>query len=210
MTVSSLVVGIIGIRYAMSQEPFWEPSKFIPVMGMLLGNSMNGVAIGLGSTLRQLSEQREKIENYLAFGASRWEAARPVAMEAIRIAMLPTINDMSVIGLISIPGMMTGQIIAGAPVMNAVKYQQIIMFMITASVALSVLASVFLCVYTCIDKTHRLRTDRITEKQPWLYLKWHLLLKNLSLFSRKIGNFICACFNRQISDESRPLLRSGI
>ena len=136
------MIGIIGSRWAMNQKTFWLPEVFIPTMGMLLGNTMSGMAVALSSCLSSVSHQKEQIETYLAFGASRWEAGRSIAIEAVRLSMLPTINQMSVIGLISIPGMMTGQILGGAPVSNAVKYQQIIMFLISASTALGVLSAV--------------------------------------------------------------------
>lgn len=140
--LSTLVVGIIGARFAMKQNPFWLPEIFIPTMGMLLGNAMSGMAVALSSCLSSVGTRKEQIETYLAFGASRWEAGQSIAIEAVRLSMLPTINQMSVIGLIAIPGMMTGQILGGAPVSNAVKYQQIIMFLISASTALGVLSVV--------------------------------------------------------------------
>ncbi|CAG8466952.1 14878_t:CDS:2 [Funneliformis mosseae] len=65
--------------------------------------------------------------------------------------------------------MMTGQIISGAPIMVAVRYQQIIMFMISASTALGVLTSIIVCVFSCIDSSHRLRTDRISSSKPWIF-----------------------------------------
>lgn len=145
--VSTLLIGIIGSRFAMEQNPFWIPETFIPTMGMLLGNMMSGMAVALSTCLSSVSTRKEHIETYLAFGASRWEAGRSIAVEAVRLAMLPTINQMSVIGLISIPGMMTGQILGGAPVMSAVRYQQIIMFLISASTALGVLTAV---IVSCI------------------------------------------------------------
>ncbi|KAH8552321.1 UPF0014 family [Umbelopsis sp. PMI_123] len=142
MTTSTLLVGIIGSRYAMAQDPFWTPEKFVPTTGMLLGNLMSGMAVAIGSCLSSLSDGQEKIETYLSYGATRWEAGLSVATESVRLAMLPTINQMSVIGLIAIPGMMTGQIMGGASVLQAARYQQIIMFMISASTALAVLTAV--------------------------------------------------------------------
>lgn len=147
MTMSTLLVGIIGSRYAMAQDPFWTPEKFIPTTGMLLGNLMSGMAVAIGSCLSSLSDGQEKIETYLSYGATRWEAGLSVATESVRLAMLPTINQMSVIGLIAIPGMMTGQIMGGASVLQAARYQQIIMFMISASTALAVLTAVVVSVF---------------------------------------------------------------
>lgn len=145
--ISTLVISIVGARWAMKQKPFWIPEVFIPTMGMLLGNAMSGMAVALGSCLSSVSQQKEQIETYLSFGASRWEAGQSIAVEAVRLSMLPTINQMSVIGLIAIPGMMTGQILGGAPVSNAVKYQQIIMFLISASTALGVLSAVVVSMF---------------------------------------------------------------
>jgi uncharacterized protein (TIGR00245 family) len=189
--LSTMVIGIIGSRYSLNQERFWKPQIFIPTMGMLLGNSMSAIAVGTSYALNQFSEQKERIEMYLSFGASRWEAGRPVAIEAIRLAMLPTINSMSIVGLISIPGMMTGQIIGGAPIMDAVKYQQIIMFMISASTALSVLMSILACVLTCIDNSHRLRIDRISNSKPWLFVKKDELLGSIKRGIISLKGILC-------------------
>ncbi|CAI2193313.1 14789_t:CDS:10 [Funneliformis geosporum] len=205
--LSTMVVGIIGSRYALNQEEFWDPQIFIPTMGMLLGNGMSAIAVGTSYALNQFSEQKEKLEMYLSFGASRWEAGRPVAVEAIRLAMLPTINSMSIIGLISIPGMMTGQIIGGAPIMVAVKYQQIIMFMISASTALGVLSSIVVCVFSCIDSSHRLRTERISSSKPWIFAKKDELL-NI------IRRGICFLWKRpkkvNVEEESLGLLSNRV
>ncbi|KAG0174374.1 hypothetical protein DFQ30_004687 [Apophysomyces sp. BC1015] len=166
---STLLIGIIGSKWAMQQEPFWVPETFIPTMGMLLGNLMSGMAVALSSCLSSVGSNKEQIETYLAFGASRWEAGQSIAVEAVRLAMLPTINQMSVIGLISIPGMMTGQILAGANVMNAVRYQQVIMFLISASTALGVLSAVVVCIRIMIDHRHRLRPERIINARASLF-----------------------------------------
>ncbi|ORX95816.1 UPF0014-domain-containing protein [Basidiobolus meristosporus CBS 931.73] len=161
MFCSTLLIGLIGNAFAMNVSPVWTAHKFIPTLGMLLGNCMTGMALGISSCLNQFCDNKERLEMSLGLGASRWEAGRPVAVEAIRVAMLPTINSMSVMGLISIPGMMTGQILGGAPVMDAVKYQQIIMFMIAASTSLGTLGAVLTCISICLDSDHRLRLDRI-------------------------------------------------
>lgn len=94
------------------------------------------------------------LETRLAYGASRFEASLPLAVEAIRVALIPVITQLSVMGMINIPGMMTGQIMAGAPMMQAVIYQQSIMFMVAASSTLGVIMAVTVCqslsLYTCV------------------------------------------------------------
>lgn len=126
------------------------PELFIPTIGLLLGIASGAMAVGLTTCLSKATQQSEQIETYLSYGATRWEAGKQVAIEAIRVAMLPSINSMSVIGLITIPGAMTGQILGGAPIMNAVRYQQIITFMISATTSLCVLSVVYVSKITPI------------------------------------------------------------
>jgi hypothetical protein len=75
----------------------------------------------------------------------------------------------SVIGLVSIPGMMTGAILGGASIPQAVRYQQIIMFLISANTTLAVTMSVLICLVVCLDGNHRLRPDRVTGGKPWMW-----------------------------------------
>jgi len=89
----------------MNADPFWEPARFIPTYGMLLGNMMASVALAVNYCLDMIALHKDQIELRLSFGATWWEASRPVAVEALRLAMLPTLNAMSVMGLITIPGM---------------------------------------------------------------------------------------------------------
>ncbi|KAI7862673.1 hypothetical protein BDF14DRAFT_1853026 [Spinellus fusiger] len=191
--LSTLVIGILGARWAMRQDPFWIPETFIPTMGMLMGNMMSGMAVALSSCLTSVTTNKEQVETYLSYGASRWEAGRFIAVEAVRLAMLPTLNQMSVIGLISIPGMMTGQILGGAPVANAVRYQQIIMFLISASTALGVLSAVMACLRCVIDSHHRLRPELILhgnaslrlDLQAFFMLGWNKANQCFSPLSQK-------------------------
>jgi len=124
---------------------------------------------------------------YLSFGASRWEIGKKLLLKpGLRLALLPTINQMrshhpshqdrttltgSVIGLVSIPGMMTGAILGGASISQAVRYQQIIMFLISATTTLAVTMSVVACLIVCIDSNHRLRPDRVSFEKPWMW-RW--------------------------------------
>ncbi|KAJ3211380.1 kinesin-like protein Klp5 [Dinochytrium kinnereticum] len=166
------ILGLVlkpGNYFAIQAAPWYRARDYVTILGMLLGNSMSGVAVGLSSTLTQISEHKERIEFYLAHGASRWEAAKPIGVEAIRLALLPTLNAMSVMGLISIPGMMTGQILGGASIDDAVRYQQIVMFMITSCCGLATVSTVVICLYICFDDCARLRLDRIhaVSKTNW-------------------------------------------
>lgn len=153
---STLMIGIIGTRWAMREKQFWVPEIFIPTMGLLLGMAASSMAVGLDSCLSEVFKNQGRLETYLAFGATRFEAGRSIATDAVRLAMLPTINQISIVGFITIPGTMTGQILGGAPIMNAVRYQQVISFMITASSGLAVLAVVAVrMIFNCQTKPKR-------------------------------------------------------
>ncbi|KAI9268067.1 UPF0014 family [Phascolomyces articulosus] len=142
LLVSNVFIAFLGSAFALQEKPFWAPSKFIPIVGMLLGNTMSSIAMATEQCLDNLTLNGPILETRLSFGATRFEAARPLAVEAIRVSMLPVITQLSVMGLINIPGMMTGQIMAGMDIKDAVIYQQCIMFMVAASSALGVVMAV--------------------------------------------------------------------
>jgi putative ABC transport system permease protein len=93
------------------------------------------VSLSLDYLLETFAEKRHEIENELALGATSWEAAREPLAGAIRRGLIPQINAMNIVGIVSLPGMMTGQILAGADPLQAVKYQIVVMFMVTAAAA---------------------------------------------------------------------------
>jgi ABC-type iron transport system FetAB permease component len=88
-----------------------------------LGNTISGISVGLGVVIDELSAGANRVEKLLALGATRWEATRAPVRRAVRLAMTPLLNQMSVVGLVSIPGMMTGQILAGSDPSDAARYQ---------------------------------------------------------------------------------------
>ncbi|CUA70582.1 UPF0014 membrane protein [Rhizoctonia solani] len=165
MAISTIPVSIIGTRFAMSETEFWAAEKYIPILGMLCGSTISGIVVATTSVLKELHENRDKVETYLAFGASRYEACKPIATSALRLALTPTINQMSVIGLISIPGMMTGAILGGASVDQAAKLQMVIMFMINACTTLASIVGMFSALYRAVDDCARIRSDRIFSEK---------------------------------------------
>ncbi|OBZ66192.1 hypothetical protein A0H81_13800 [Grifola frondosa] len=174
MLGSTIPVSIIGIRFAMSVDPFWRPDQYIPVVGMLCGSTISGIVVSVTYVLKELYENKDKVEMYLAFGASRFEACKPVATEALRLALTPNINQMSVIGIIAIPGMMTGAILGGSSVEQAARLQMVIMFMISSSTALASIATTILALGVTVDSEHRVRTDRIDTREHavWRARSW--------------------------------------
>ncbi|WVR04324.1 hypothetical protein IAU60_001324 [Kwoniella sp. DSM 27419] len=169
MLSGTVPISILGTRFAMSQNPFWRPDQFVPIIGMILGNAISSIGIALNTVSKEFTENKDKVETYLAFGASRFEACKPVGVEALKLALLPTVNQMSVIGLISIPGMMTGAIVGGKSVEQAARLQMIIMFMISASSALCTCLALFFALTTLVDSQCRLRPDRLDSRKPLFY-----------------------------------------
>lgn len=158
--VAFVVMGLVLLGI-LRISPWYQAQYVIPLLGMVLGNAMNGVTLALDRFLQGLRQGRGRIETYLALGATRWEAARPEIREAIRIGMIPTINSMLVTGIVSLPGMMTGQILAGASPIDAVRYQIMVVFMLAAATGLASLAILLLAFRRLFDARHRLRLDLI-------------------------------------------------
>ncbi len=134
---------------------WYHPQYAIPFLGMLLGNALNGISLGLGTFTESLSSQRDQIESLLAIGATRWEAARRPLRDSLRMGMTPIINSMMVVGIVSLPGMMTGQILSGTAPTEAVKYQIVIMFLIAATTALGTLVAVLLTYRRLFNRDHQ-------------------------------------------------------
>jgi len=153
LVTSFALLGIIQV------EPWYDPQYLIPLLGMVLGNTLNGISLGLDRFMEGLISQRDQVETLLALGATRWEAAHRQIREAIRVGMIPLINSMMVMGLVSLPGMMTGQILAGAAPIDAVRYQIVIVFMIASGSALGVFGVVLLAYQRLLSTDHQLRLD---------------------------------------------------
>jgi putative ABC transport system permease protein len=120
-------------------HPWYNPQYFIPIAGMLIGNSMTGISLGVKSLIENMSTQRALVEEALILGASPQTATKNIINSTFDAAILPTINSMMGMGIIFLPGMMTGQILSGVSPLTAISYQIAIMFGILGSVALSVI-----------------------------------------------------------------------
>lgn len=160
--VASTCITAVALLWILDVHPWYRPQYLIPILGMLLGNALNGVSLGLDRLTDGIVQQRDRIEALLALGATAWEAAQDTLREAVRTGMIPTINSMMVVGIVSIPGMMTGQMLAGAAPTDAVRYQIMIMFLIAATTALGTLGMVLLGYRALFSRDHRLRFHRLS------------------------------------------------
>lgn len=121
MFLSSFTVAIVALTVIVGPDPWYTPQYAIPLLGMLLGNTMTGVAIALDRLTQSAHEQRGPIEARLILGQPWREAISDIRADSMRAGMIPTINAMAAAGVVSLPGMMTGQILAGSPPLEAVK-----------------------------------------------------------------------------------------
>ncbi len=167
MAIAALLVTVLALGTAVQPDPWYHPQYAIPMLGMLLGNTLTGVSLGLERLLSAVSRQRAGIEARLLNGATAGEALHDCVREAMRAGMIPTVNMMAAAGLVSLPGMMTGQILAGVDPIDAVKYQLLIIFLIAGGTGLGLCAAVLGGARLLRDDRHRLRLDRIsTNSRP--------------------------------------------
>jgi putative ABC transport system permease protein len=163
MFVSSFAVLILGLTVIVGVKPWYQPQYLIPLLGMLLGNTMSGVAIALDSLTRTAWESRGRIEARLLVGGTWEESIESIRRDALRSGLIPIVNAMATAGLVSLPGMMTGQILGGSPPMEAAKYQLLIMFLISAGTGLGSVAAVWIGSRRLFDERERLRLDRLKD-----------------------------------------------
>jgi len=161
MSVSSFSITVLALTVIIDIRPWYEPQYAVPLLGMMLGNTMNGIAIGLDRLTQTTWEQRSEVEGRLMLGQSWSVAISDIRKDSIRSGLIPIINAMSIAGLVSLPGMMTGQILGGSPPMEAVKYQILIMFLIAAGTGFGTSFAVWLGSRRLFDERERLRLDRL-------------------------------------------------
>jgi putative ABC transport system permease protein len=161
MTVGSGISLFIATQIMLQIKPWYEPHYLIPLAGMVIGNSMNGATLAVERIDSEIEARKMEIEAYLALGATAKQAAGKCIRAAMKAAMIPTINSMMVVGIVSLPGMMTGQILSGTSPLIAVKYQIIIMYMIAFSVAVSSFILTKLRFRRYFTSDHQLREEAI-------------------------------------------------
>jgi putative ABC transport system permease protein len=158
---AAILVTILALTTQVQPEPWYHPRYAVPLLGMILGNTMTGVALALNTFVTAAGSNRAAIEAQLALGFSRWQALAGTMRQALKSGFMPIINAMSASGIVALPGMMTGQILAGAAPTEAVKYQILIMFLIAGATGLGATLTVLLAGYRIMDERHRLRLDRL-------------------------------------------------
>ncbi|MDE0492161.1 iron export ABC transporter permease subunit FetB [Psychrobacter sp. A3] len=144
VSVSAVVVTAIAILVILEVQPWYTPQFVIPILGLILGNSLTAISLTSNQLINAFYEQQARIEMMLSLSATPFEAVHEQIRTAIINGMTPTLNSMLVVGVVSLPGMMTGQILAGADPTQAIRYQIVTMFLICVSSTLGCTISALL------------------------------------------------------------------
>ncbi|HEX9793476.1 MAG TPA: iron export ABC transporter permease subunit FetB [Planctomycetota bacterium] len=144
--VTAVVTGLV-----LGVEPFWAARYWLPIGGMVLGNSLTGIALAVERFFSEMALRHDSIEALVALGATPAEARRDALRAGLRAGMTPILNNMAAVGVVSIPGMMTGQVLAGADPQQAARYQIVVMLMIAAATALGAATAVLLAAPRAFD-----------------------------------------------------------
>ncbi|NOR64290.1 MAG: iron export ABC transporter permease subunit FetB [Rhodobacteraceae bacterium] len=163
MGASVGVVALVALIVLVQPEPWWHPRFALPLLGMIMGNAMTGVSLSLDTLHTALNREQRAIEAQLLLGADKWQAMRPFIRQAMRAGFMPSINAMAAIGVVSLPGMMTGQILSGVDPNEAVKYQLMVMFLIAGATGLAVILATLGSARALSDDRDRLRVDRLRK-----------------------------------------------
>jgi putative ABC transport system permease protein len=157
LTVSTAATLAYVIGVVVQVRPWYEPQYIIPIAGMILGNSMTSAALAGDRLQGELHARAAEVETRLVLGFSGREAVQPLVRSALRAAMIPTVNGMMTVGLVQLPGMMTGQILAGSSPLVAIRYQMVVVFMQAAATAIGSLIFVRLAAGRYLTPAHQLR-----------------------------------------------------
>lgn len=206
------ILALFTFGLVLHPKPHWNPQYVIPVIGMLLGNSTSAISVTINATITAFVERTAEIELHLAFGAQPWEATQRLVRDAVRLGATPILNNMAVIGLISIPGMMTGQILAGSPVMEAARYQMLIIYIISITVfgvILSMIGIIQRVAFAPANKNSpstegMLRENRFVRQENSLLEILRFRIRN-SIFSTGGANAQHALYNQDNNTDNTRL-----
>jgi putative ABC transport system permease protein len=161
MIVGTLFTLFYFILIVINIKPWYNPQYFIPLAGMIIGNSMTGISLGINKLIDGFKNQIDVIECSLMLGASPKDACKPILDNAFDSAILPTINSMVGMGIVFLPGMMTGQILSGSSPLVAIEYQIAIMLGILGSVSISVIIFLLLGYKTFFNNRMQIKREEL-------------------------------------------------
>ncbi|MEA3487039.1 MAG: ABC transporter permease, partial [Thermodesulfobacteriota bacterium] len=140
-------------------DNIFDARYLIVLGGMLLGNSLRGNIVGISSFYKNIRNDSKKYLYVLSLGSSQYEALLPYLRESVQLALKPTLASMATMGIVALPGMMTGVILGGASPEVAIKYQIMIMIAIVVSTIISVVLAILLTLRVCFNRYGVLRQN---------------------------------------------------
>ena len=161
VAIATVATVVLALLTAIRPHPWYDPRYAITLAGIILGSVLNSGSLALDGLLGGVSRERAAIEAQLALGASFHQATARLLRESIRRGLLPIINQMSAAGVITLPGIMTGQILAGLDPLEAVKYQILLMFLLAGASGLAAALTAYGALRRLTDARQRLRLDRL-------------------------------------------------
>jgi putative ABC transport system permease protein len=164
-TATLMIVGLLASFFAVGAligpDPWYAPRYLLPILGMVLGNALTAISLVFQTMAAEIRRDRAAIEARLALGHTRRAALDGALQAALRAGLTPILNAMAVTGVVTLPGMMSGQIIAGADPIEAAKYQVMIMFVLAGAAAVATVAAGLGSIAILTDSRHRLRVERL-------------------------------------------------
>ncbi|WP_020204834.1 MULTISPECIES: ABC transporter permease [Cupriavidus] len=164
VSVPTLAVTVLALTTALRPSPWYDARHAIPLAGIVLGNAMNAASLALDGAFTAAWHQRAAIDARLALGDDRRAALGPIVRQAVKSGLLPTLNTMAAAGIITMPGIMTGQILAGMDPLAAARYQILLMFLLAGGSMLGAVLAATLAARRLTDERHRLRLDRLRRR----------------------------------------------
>ena len=155
LSVATGVVTLIAMTLILKVSPWYRPQYIIPILGLILGNSLTAISLTTNEIVNAMHDKQVLIKSRLSLSATPFEAVHELVKSAVLNGLTPTVNSMLVVGMVSLPGVMTGQILAGADPTQAVRYQIVTMFFICAGSTLSCTLSAVLVVRRFFDERGR-------------------------------------------------------
>ena len=161
VALATALTAILALTTAIRPTPWYDPRYALPLTGIILGTVLNTGSIALDTVLSGFPRERAEIEARLALGDTFADVTRTIMLSGVRRGMVPMINQMSAAGIVTLPGIMTGQILAGMDPLDAVKYQILLMFLLAGASGLVAVSVSFLAARRFTDERQRLRLDRL-------------------------------------------------
>ncbi|SNB67201.1 putative ABC transport system permease protein [Arboricoccus pini] len=159
--VATSLTSMLALLTAIRPEPILDARYVIPLTGIIMGSVLNAASLSMDSLLDAAVQRAAAIEAQLCLGIRFKTAMGPLLRQALRRGMVPIINQMAAAGLVTLPGTMTGQILAGLDPVEAVKYQILLMFLLGGSSGIAALVTTLLTMRWLTDDRERLRLDRL-------------------------------------------------